>query len=106
MEGGGLFKHHDGFSLKGSFKANYFIEDNLLRNPQMSEKEYLLFKKQGKEVAKQKQRNEKIKSGFVVKMKACEAESVLETIVKSNKNNRIPIVLASEQAKFNIKSLE
>lgn len=54
MEGGGLFKHHDGFSLKGSFKANYFIEDNFLRNPQMSEKEYLLFKKQGKEVAKQK----------------------------------------------------
>ena len=26
MEGGGVFKHHDGFALKGSFKANYFID--------------------------------------------------------------------------------
>ena len=57
MEGPGLFKHHDGFSMKGSFKANYFIDDKTLRNPQMSEKEYFLFKKQGKEVAKQKERN-------------------------------------------------
>ena len=36
MEGGALFRHHDGFTLKGSFKANYFIEDNFLRNPKMS----------------------------------------------------------------------
>ena len=36
MEGGGLFKHHDGFTLKGSFKANYFIDETFLRNPQMS----------------------------------------------------------------------
>lgn len=57
MEGGGIYKHHDGFTLKGSFKANYFIDENLLRNPQMSEKEYILFKKQGKEVAKQKEKN-------------------------------------------------
>lgn len=36
---GGIFKHHDGFVLKGSFKANFFIdESNVLRNPQMSEK--------------------------------------------------------------------
>lgn len=26
MEGGGLFKHHEGFTLKGSFKANYFMD--------------------------------------------------------------------------------
>lgn len=31
---------------------------------------------------------------------------MLETIVKSNNNNRIPIVIASEQAAFNLKSLE
>lgn len=48
MEGGGIFRHHDGFVLKGSFKANYFIDGNFLRNPLMSEKEYLLFRKQGK----------------------------------------------------------
>lgn len=49
MEGGGMFKHHDGFILKGSFKANLFIDEgNVLRNPQMSEKEYALFKKQRK----------------------------------------------------------
>jgi hypothetical protein len=57
MEGGGVFKHRDGFVLKGSFKANYFIDETVLRNPQMGEKEYVLFKKQRKEVAKQKERN-------------------------------------------------
>jgi len=35
MEGGGVFKHHEGFTLKGSFKANYFLDENILRNPQM-----------------------------------------------------------------------
>lgn len=54
MEGGGVFKHHEGFVLKGSFKANYFVEDGLLRNPLMDEKEYALYKKQVKEVNKQK----------------------------------------------------
>lgn len=38
MEGGGIFKHRDGFTLKGSYKANYFIDEGVLRNPQMSEK--------------------------------------------------------------------
>lgn len=57
MEGGGIFRHHDGLTLKGSFKANYFIDGNFLRNPLMGEKEYILFRKQGKEIAKQKERN-------------------------------------------------
>lgn len=70
MEGGGVFRHHDGFVLKGSFKANYFIDGNVLRNPQMSEKQYVFYKKQAKEVHKQKERNEKIKNGFVVKVKS------------------------------------
>ena len=48
MEGGGIFRHHEGFVLKGSFKASHFIEEGLLRNPQMSEKEYAAFKKQRK----------------------------------------------------------
>lgn len=26
MDGAGSFKHHDGFILKGLFKANYFID--------------------------------------------------------------------------------
>jgi hypothetical protein len=43
--------------LKGSFKANFFIDENVLRNPQMGEKEYDLFKKQRKDVLKQKERN-------------------------------------------------
>ena len=43
--------------MKGSFRANYFIDDKILRNPQMGEKEYELFKKQRKEVIKQKERN-------------------------------------------------
>lgn len=38
MEGPGLFKRNDGLSLKGSFKNNYFIDGNNLRNPMMSEK--------------------------------------------------------------------
>lgn len=54
MEGGGIFRHHEGFVLKGSFKASHFIEEGLLRNPQMGEKEYAAFKKQRKEVLKQK----------------------------------------------------
>jgi hypothetical protein len=38
MEGAGLFQRHDGVTLKGSFKNNYFVEaDNTLRNPYMSE---------------------------------------------------------------------
>lgn len=37
MEGPGVFKRHDGFTLKGSFKNNYFIDINTLRNPFMSE---------------------------------------------------------------------
>lgn len=57
MEGGGIFRHHEGFVLKGSFKANLFLDDGLLRNPQMGEKEYSVFKKQRKEVLRQKERN-------------------------------------------------
>ena len=34
----------------------------------MSEKEYTLFKKQRKEIIKQKERNQKIKHGFVTKL--------------------------------------
>lgn len=36
MEGGGIFKHHEGFTLKGSFRANYYIDNEILRNPQMN----------------------------------------------------------------------
>ena len=37
MDGPGLFKRHDGLTLKGSFKNNYFIDEgNVLRNPYMS----------------------------------------------------------------------
>ncbi|CAM6001517.1 unnamed protein product [Sphagnum balticum] len=67
MDGPGIFRQQSGLVLKGSFKANYFIDENVLRNPQMSEKEYQLFRKQRKEVIKQRERNEKVKHGFVVK---------------------------------------
>ena len=36
MDGDGLFKHKQGFSLKGIFKNNYYIDGDILRNPQMS----------------------------------------------------------------------
>ncbi len=37
MDGGGVFKNIDGTILKGTFKSNYFIdENNILRNPLMS----------------------------------------------------------------------
>ena len=38
MDGAGTFKNHSGFALKGIFKSNYFADDDILRNPQMSEK--------------------------------------------------------------------
>lgn len=105
MEGGGIFRHHEGFVLKGSFKANYFIDENVLRNPQMGEKEYALFRKQRKEVAKQKERNEKVKHGFVRKLPAPHQE-LLALCEKSNCNNRIPLVVASEQTHFTLASLQ
>jgi hypothetical protein len=45
MDGTGLFKHSTGFLLKGLFKNNYLIDDNVLRNPFLTDKEYALFKK-------------------------------------------------------------
>jgi hypothetical protein len=105
MEGGGIFKHHEGFALKGSFKANYYIDENVLRNPQMGEKEYVLFRKQRKEVAKQKERNEKIKHGFVRKLPAPQQQELLSLCEKSNNNNRIPLIVASEEAHFSLASL-
>lgn len=37
MDGAGVFKRADGLVLKGSFKNNYYIDINTLRNPFMSE---------------------------------------------------------------------
>ena len=54
MDGAGIFKHSDGFSLKGNFKANNYVEDSILRNPFLSENDYALFMKQRKETLKQK----------------------------------------------------
>lgn len=106
MQGGGLFKHHDGFVLKGSFKANFFIDENVLRNPQMGEKEYELFKKQRKDVIKQKERNEKIKHGFVQKLSVSDGHKLVEICTRSNQNNRIPLIVASEASKFDLAALE
>jgi hypothetical protein len=64
-----------------------------------------LFKKQRKEVIKQKERNEKIKHGFVAKVVVSDAAKVHELCVKSNKNNRVPLIISSEDAKFDINSL-
>lgn len=102
MDGAGVFRHHEGFVLKGSFKASYFLEDGLLRNPLMGEKEYTLFKKQAREVNKQKERNEKVKSGFVIKLPIAK---LLDSVIKSNHNNRVPLIIASEEAKFDLASL-
>lgn len=106
MQGGGLFKHHDGFVLKGSFKANFFIDDNVLRNPQMGEKEYELFKKQRKDVIKQKERNEKIKHGFVEKVSAGDRLKLQQLITLSNNNNRVPLIVASQASRFNLAELQ
>jgi hypothetical protein len=38
MDGSGVFKHASGFFLKGIFKNNYFVDDQVLRNPFLSEK--------------------------------------------------------------------
>jgi len=56
MDGSGVFKHSTGFVLKGLFKTNYFIDDNILRNPFLSDKEYAVFKKERKEILKQKEK--------------------------------------------------
>lgn len=101
-----MFKHHEGFVLKGSFKANHFVEDGILRNPQMGEKEYLAFKKQRKEVVKQKERNEKVKHGFVVKVSVNDGDKFVELVSKSNKNNRVPLIIASEPSKLNLATLQ
>ena len=65
MEGAGVFKHIEGFSLEGNFKANYYIDDAILRNPFLSDKEYALYKKQRKEILKQQEKNEKVKYGYL-----------------------------------------
>lgn len=48
MDGPGLFKRADGLSLKGSFKNNYFLDGNVLRNPFVGEGEYEALKKKRK----------------------------------------------------------
>ncbi len=46
MDGSGVFRQaNGGFVLKGIFKNNYFIDDNVLRNPFMDEQAYAVFKK-------------------------------------------------------------
>jgi len=40
FDGAGHFKRHDGTSLKGSFKNNYFIDGGILRNPFLSHVEF------------------------------------------------------------------
>ncbi len=45
MDGSGVFRQANGFILKGIFKNNYFIDDNMLRNPFMDEQAYTVFKK-------------------------------------------------------------
>lgn len=71
----------------------------------MSEKEYQLFKKQRKEVLKQKERNEKTKHGFITKVNVAENSKILELCTKSNHNNRIPLIISSENSKFNHEKL-
>ena len=68
MDGTGIFKNNEGFTLKGSFKSNLFVDDSVLRNPFMNEKDYTLFKKQRKETLKQQERNEKIKHSYLEKI--------------------------------------
>lgn len=47
-----------------------------------------------------------MKSGFVMKINANELQKLSETILKSNKNNRVPLVIASEPSKLNLESLK
>lgn len=61
----------------------------------MGEKEYELFKKQRKDVIKQKERNEKIKHGFVEKVSAGDRLKLQQLITLSNNNNRVPLIVAS-----------
>lgn len=105
MDGAGQFKQHNGNILKGSFKANYFIHENVLRNPQMPEEEYELFRKQRKEIIKQKEKNEKIKHGFLERITRDSLGRLKEFVEKSNKNNRVPLLVASEHAKFTLADL-
>lgn len=72
----------------------------------MGEKEYLAFKKQRKEVLKQKERNEKVKHGFVTKVPVSDLANLAELCTKSNNNNRIPLVIASESSQFNLVTLQ
>lgn len=57
MDGAGSFKRNDGLSLKGSFKNNYFIDGNVLRNPFMPDGEYEKLKKARKDLVKQYEKN-------------------------------------------------
>lgn len=64
MDGPGNFKRRDELCLKGSFKNNYFIDDNVLRNPFMTDSDYEKLKKARKDLVKQYEKNEKIKTGY------------------------------------------
>jgi hypothetical protein len=55
---------------------------------------------------KQKERNEKVKHGFVTKLPTPDLATLAELCTKSNQNNRIPLVIASESSQFNLATLQ
>ncbi len=95
MEGGGNFTNHDGSQYKGIFKNNYFLAGNgSILNPFLSREEVQEFLKRRNEINLLKEKNQKQKLFYFTFVN--DYSKLVEQILKSNKNNRIPLIISSK----------
>jgi hypothetical protein len=95
FEGPGCFKRKDGSELKGLFRCNYFVDNDTLRNPFLSDTETEKFLKARKDVVKLKEKISKIKVGYFKRIPFKNNEDIAQAIAESNNNNRTPLLFAS-----------
>lgn len=95
MDGLGKFTHRDGKVTKGTFKCNYFVEGETLRNPFLGEEEGKEEAERRKSLLKIKERVSKQQLCFFERVKCEDYEAVRAAIRKSNDNNRVPLIFPS-----------
>ena len=102
MDGLGKFTHHEGRMSKGTFKCNYFIEGEVLKNPFLNDEEAKEFADKRKNLLKIKEKVSKQQLCFFERVKSDEYESLRSLIDKSNSNNRVPLIFPSTDVESNI----
>ena len=95
FEGPGHFKRIDGGEMKGLFRCNYFIDNETLRNPFLTEGETERFLKARKDVVKLKEKIAKIKVGFFKRAGGANLQEISKYIAESNGNNRVPLLFST-----------